>query len=131
MALHQPGTTDDAGDFRTVLDVAGVPIYTLDEDGRFTYVNTALTEASGYTRSALVGEHVSTLLAERDVERCERAIRELLETGRRSCERTVTARLDEGEYCTAELHISLLPLSGGFQGTVGVVRDSHDGVGQE
>ncbi|WP_136716671.1 PAS domain S-box protein [Halorientalis salina] len=109
--------------FQTVVDVAGVPIYTLDSDGQFTYVNTALTTAAGYDRSSLVGEHVSVLLCEDDVERCRRAIRELLETGRKTCEIAVSARSASDRRLTADLSISLLPLDSGFRGTVGVVRD--------
>lgn len=122
------GSTSDDSEravesFRAVVDVAGVPIYTLDSDGRFTYVNTALCERAGYDRASLVGEHVSFLLCEQDVERCGEAIRDLLETGRRTCEMTVSARDASGQRLTADLSISLLPLDNGFQGTVGVVRN--------
>ena len=124
-----PLDSDDAVEsFRSVVEVAGVPIYTLDSEGRFTYVNAALSSAAGYDRPSLVGEHVSFLLRDRDVERCRTAIRELLETGTRTCEMTVAARDASGQQLTADLSISLLPLDNGFQGTVGVVRTlSSDG----
>ena len=109
--------------FRSVVDVAGVPIYSLDRDGVFTYVNTAFATDVGYDRSSLVGEHVSVLFRDRDVERCRDAIRELLETGRRTCEVTDTALTASGRRLTADLSIALLPLDNGFQGTVGVVRN--------
>lgn len=114
---------ESPGSFRTVIDVAGVPIYTLDVRGQFSYVNDALVELSGYSGSRLLGEHVSVLFPDRDVCQCREAIRDLLETGGRTRQVTVTAETADGRAVTAELSISLLPLDGGFRGTVGVVRE--------
>ena len=128
MCVTPLDSEDAVESFRSVVEVAGVPIYTLDSNGRFTYVNAALSSAAGYDRPSLVGEHVSVLLRDRDVERCRTAIRHLLETGRRTCEMTVAARDASGQHLTADLSISLLPLDNGFQGTVGVVQNlSSDG----
>ncbi|WP_336000959.1 PAS domain S-box protein [Halorientalis halophila] len=124
------GRTEDGAvvdDFRDVIDVAGVPIYTLDADGNLTYVNAALCAESGYNRSSLVGEHVSLLLPDCDVDRCQRAIRDLLETGGRTREVTVAAETADDEWLTATLVLSLLPLANGFRGTVGVVRRLEPG----
>lgn len=120
------GSQTDAespGSFRTVIDVAGVPIYTLDVRGRFTYVNDALVEASGYSASRLLGEHASVLFPDRDVRRCREAVRDLLETGGRTRQVTAAVETADDRTVTAELSISLLPLDGGFRGTVGVVRE--------
>lgn len=121
MARSQTGGGPPVG-FQTVLDVAGAPVYTLDERGTFTYANDALLRQVGYHESELLGEHVSLLMPEGDVRRCQRAVRELLESGGRAREVTVTAETADGDSLRAELSLSLLPLEGGFRGTVGVVR---------
>jgi PAS domain S-box-containing protein len=124
------GRTDGRGvvdEFREILDVAGVPVYTLDPDGCLTFANATLCAESGYTRSSLVGTHVSEFLPESDVTRCQQAIRDLLETGGRSREVTVAVETQSGEWLTAVLVLSLLPLDSGFRGTVGVVRALETG----
>ncbi|WP_342670344.1 PAS domain S-box protein [Halorientalis regularis] len=103
------------------------PVYTLDPDGSLTFVNATLCAESGYTRSSLIGTHVSEILPEHDVNRCQRAIRDPLETGGRTREVTVTVETQDGEWLTATLVPSSLPLSSGFRGTVGVVRDLEPG----
>jgi PAS domain S-box-containing protein len=124
------GRTDGRGvvdDFREILDVAGVPVYTLGPAGHLTFVNATLCAESGYTRSSLIGTHVSEFLPERAVTRCQRAIRDLLATGGRTREVTVAVETQDGEWLTATLVLSLLPLSNGFRGTVGAVRDLEPG----
>ncbi|MFB6178548.1 MAG: PAS domain S-box protein [Halorientalis sp.] len=122
MASTDHGSDQAIESFRTVVEIAGVPIYILDRTGQFTYVNAALSAQAGYDRASLVGEHVSVLLCEQDVDRCQAVVRELLETGRRSSDLTVTARDASDRRLTANLSIALLPLDHGYRGSVGVVR---------
>jgi PAS domain S-box-containing protein len=106
--------------FRTIVEVAGEPIYTLNEAGRFTYVNDALLEATGYNRTELLGEDVSTLLPEAAIERAEAAIAALLESDERSRTVEIPVRTAAGERRQAEVTLALLPDDVG--GTVGVAR---------
>lgn len=121
MARSQTDTGPPAG-FRTVLDVAGAPVYTLDGHGRFTYANDALLRRSGYGESSLLDEHVSVLIPD-GARRCRWTVRELLGTGSHGHELTATAETTDGESLRVESSPSLLPLEHGFRGTVGVARD--------
>ena len=109
--------------FHTIVEVAGEPIYTLNEAGRFTYVNDALMEATGYSRAELLGADVSLLLDERDIERCVDAIETLADTGERSKTVEIGVETAEGVRREAEVTIALLPdEEGESAGTVGVAR---------
>ena len=49
-------------DYRGLIEAAGDLIYTLDLDGRFTYVNTASHNILEYSPESLIGRHFDTLL---------------------------------------------------------------------
>lgn len=61
-----------------VVDALGEPVYELDSEGRFAFVNDAITELSGYSREELLGEHVSLVIPDDAVDRIEPQISELL-----------------------------------------------------
>lgn len=109
--------------FRTIVEVAGEPIYTLNDAGRFTYVNDALLAETGYTRAELLGEDVSLLLSESAIERCEDAIEALIETGDRSRTLELGVETADGDRRPAEVTLAVLPNEDDdARGTVGIAR---------
>jgi PAS domain S-box-containing protein len=110
--------------YRTIVESTGDPVYTLDADGRITYVNEALESMTGYDAETLVGEHMRLLVTESGVERSERLIRDLLADGGRTND---TVEHDivcaDGTRVRCENHIALLPADDGFAGTAGALRD--------
>ena len=114
--------------FETMVQVSGDPMYTLDEEARFTFVNDRLCEISGYSPEQLLGSSVSMLMTEADVEVGNQVISDLLESEDQS---EATFEMDvytaDGDHIECENHIALLPFEDdSFQGTVGVVRDISD-----
>jgi len=110
--------------FETVLEGLGDPVYTLDAEGRFTYVNEAYADLTGYDRAEMIGEHTSLVLDEESVARGTEVIRGLLsgDDDRRTYETTVETA--DGERVRCEDHVSLLPTEDGqYRGAAGVVRD--------
>lgn len=109
--------------FRTIVEVAGEPIYTLNDAGRFTYVNDALLAETGYTRAELLGEDVSLLLSESAIERCEDAIEALIETGDRSRTLELGVETADRDRRPAEVTLAVLPSEDDdARGTVGIAR---------
>ncbi|MFZ0107441.1 MAG: EAL domain-containing protein [Thiobacillus sp.] len=51
-------------------------IYTLDSEGRFTFVNDRIESLLGYRREDLVGQHYSVLIHEEDIARAEHVFNE-------------------------------------------------------
>jgi len=110
--------------YERLVETVGDGMYALDGNGHFMTVNNGLLELTGYTREGLLGEHVSILLDEDDVERrrdtvdrlerSEDAEKEALE---------ISVRRKDGTTVPCENQIALLPHDGERRGTVGVVRD--------
>jgi PAS domain S-box-containing protein len=110
--------------FETIVQALDELVYTLDEAGRFTFLNDAATPILGYEPGELIGEPAATVIPSADVENAQEMIRELLRSDDPS--RTVEIALEtaEGNLIDVENHIALLPMGDGeFAGTAGVVRD--------
>jgi len=113
----------------TLVNAIDDGIYQLDAEGRFVAINDALVSITGYPRSDLLGEHVSTVIGGPDAKRLERAIQTRLEEGI-DPDTTFNLVLETaaGDSVPCELRLSLLVDDGDHEGTVGVVRavDNHD-----
>jgi len=110
----------------TIIRAIGDPVYTVDPDGRFTFVNEAYAELTGYDRDEMIGSHVSLVVTEESVRKARAVIRRLLEED--SSERTDTYEIviqtRDGERIRCEDNLGLLPLKDGeFRGNAGTIRN--------
>ena len=114
--------------YRRLIEAMGDPVYVLDPDGYYTYVNDALVETFGYEREELIGKHASVIIPEPEFERGSELIRELLaEEDRQSVTWELENVTADGKEIVVENHLALLPSPDGtFRGTIGVVRDITD-----
>jgi PAS domain S-box-containing protein len=107
--------------FETIVRAVEDGVYAVDDEGRFTLVNPAMAELTGYDTGALLGKHLSTVKATEETasaldallagEASERTVEEPVVRGRGRpvvCEDNMT-RLDDAE--------------GEVSGVVGVLRD--------
>jgi len=108
---------------QTIVQAIGDPVYTTDEDGVITFVNDAFEELSDRDREELVDSHWSTLMTDDDLAEGKRAVSRLVEGDSES----VTVSLSGEHWADGvdhlDVHVGLLPDSGGVRGTAGVVRD--------
>lgn len=128
---------------RSLVENSPDVIYTLDPDGRFSFVNSRIESLLGYTRSELSGEHYSMLVCEEDLERARHVFNERRTGPRasRNVELKLKRRADgcEGDpedapsFITAELNATGLYTEPAtpeerqrFLGTYGVARDVSD-----
>lgn len=113
--------------YETILKNIRDGVYTLDPEGRITWVNeTAIEEFDiGYDRDELIGASVSMLLTEDDIQKCVDIIQDCLHSDDRDSGRCeVALQTADGDEIPCDLHLALLPMEDGeFRGTVGVVRD--------
>ncbi|MES3516382.1 MAG: PAS domain S-box protein [Natronomonas sp.] len=111
--------------YETTIKALGDPVYTVDSDGRYTFINEAYAALTGYDREEIVGAHVSFLLDDASVERANDTVRTLLsedDVDQQTYE--ITVRRVDGEEIYCEDNISLLPTDDGtYAGAAGVVRD--------
>ncbi|MFC6769669.1 PAS domain S-box protein, partial [Natrinema soli] len=108
----------------TIIQALDELVYTIDAEGRFTFLNDALTSITGYDPDELIGDHVSTVLAEGDLETARDRIRDLLRADDPSRTFEMAIETADDETIDAENHMALLPMvDGEFAGTAGVIRD--------
>ena len=114
---------------RTVLEALPNEVYMLDTDGNFRSIIPATDSEktlSGYDPEALIGEHVTSVLAGDDFEAGQAAVRELItdeKTERVSFDAAL--RTESGEEIPHEVHIASLHEGDGDRvtGTVGILYD--------
>ncbi|MFW5977962.1 MAG: PAS domain S-box protein, partial [Halohasta sp.] len=120
--------TVDLERYERILETVSDGVYALDADGVFTYVNEGLAELTGYSRSELVGSHVSTFKSESTVERAEAAVGEQIDRARagetpRDLSLDLEIETADGRTVPCVDHIALLPFDDWFRGSVGTLRD--------
>ncbi|MFC6787281.1 PAS domain S-box protein [Halobaculum halobium] len=125
------GLDYDGALYEYLVKTVGDAVYILDEDGRFTFVNDALCEMTGYEQEELVGSSVHRIKDDETVEEAEDALRDLLRdySGDEDGDLSI-AKLDvelvrkDGRRVPCTDRMTLRPHEdGSFSGTVGTLRD--------
>jgi PAS domain S-box-containing protein len=120
--------------YETIIQAVGDPVYALDAEGTFTFVNDAIEDITGYPPEEVVGEHVSKVMISEDIEAAQSIIQELLAS---SDQTKATFEMDlvhrDGTHTPMENHAALLPFDDGerFRGTAGIVRDISERLERE
>ncbi|QLG49399.1 PAS domain-containing sensor histidine kinase [Natrinema halophilum] len=110
--------------YRTLVETIDDGIYQLDSDGHFVAVTDVIVEMTGYPRDELLGEHVSLVLTDDDIDRIERETENLLDTDETGVATFETAvQTANGGTFPCELRITPLIEEEECQGTIGVARD--------
>lgn len=112
--------------YERLVEVSGDPMYMLDAEGTFTYVNEAFVETSGYARTSLLGAAGEIVMPDDQAARIEGLIRSLLSAGERQGTVEMELSTSQGTRIPVENQLSLLYDDGEFDGTVGVLRDITD-----
>jgi PAS domain S-box-containing protein len=112
--------------YETIVETVKDGIYVKDDEGRFTMVNEAYAEMTGYSREELVGAHASIVVDEETLERAakRKAAMRVDEAADRTMEAMV--RTKSGDLVPAEATFSTIETNGGREEQVGVVRDISD-----
>jgi PAS domain S-box-containing protein len=123
----------DAETFRryeTLVESLGDPVYALDDEGRFTGVNDAFLELTGYDRETVIGSTPGLIKDESDVETAERELARLLSAdGPDSVTFEIDVQPAAGDPVPVEDHMGVLwDEDGSFAGSVGTLRDVTERV---
>ncbi|RQH01772.1 PAS domain S-box protein [Natrarchaeobius oligotrophus] len=109
--------------YRTLVNAIDDGVFQLDSDGQFVAANDAFVEATGHSRDDLLGEHVSLVLTDGDVDHIEREIENRI--GTEDAEIVpfeLGVQTADGGAFPCELRINALVEGGEFRGTIGVTR---------
>jgi diguanylate cyclase (GGDEF)-like protein/PAS domain S-box-containing protein len=127
--------------YRYLVDSSPDIIYTLNHEGRFTFLNDRASQLLGYTREELIGKHYSLVVHEEDQERARYVFNERRSDDRasRNVELRLKSRAGNGQERTFNNTIMTIALNSigmhvpdqdvkkhEFFGTYGVARDITD-----
>lgn len=117
---------EELGRYETIIDAIPDPVYALDENGLFEYVNDAVEDMAGYDAERGLEEGIFLGMTQEDIERAQDTIRDMLSESADVGEKT-TFEMDlitkDGRTIPVENHMGLLPYDEEFQGTAGILRD--------
>jgi PAS domain S-box-containing protein len=107
--------------YETVLEAVGDPVYALDAEGRFTYVNEAAKREFGYGEE-VIGERPSVAMNESDVKQVRERIEGLTATDERSTTAEFELETADGGRKLVENRFAMVG-DDELRGTAGVLRD--------
>ncbi|WP_445668787.1 PAS domain-containing sensor histidine kinase [Natronoarchaeum rubrum] len=107
--------------YETIVETVNDGIYTVDADGRFTMVNDAYCDVTGYSREELLGSHVSLVVDDETADQAQELEAEIAtgDVDRPMAEAEI--KTADGDRVPAEATFSMLP--GERRERIGVVRD--------
>ncbi|WP_264554853.1 PAS domain S-box protein [Halocatena marina] len=118
-------------DYRIAVENVRDGVYMTDADRRFTMVNDAYCELTGYTREELLGSSFSQVVDNEGLSQSAELIQDLREGERDVASTDSYHYTPDGERIPVENRFTIRPDDEAFQGTTGVVRDSTDRLERE
>jgi PAS domain S-box-containing protein len=110
--------------YSSVLRALGYPIYVVDADGTFDWVNDAFVDLVGYDRERLVDAEPDLFKTDDSVERANDALRTIVSSeGPDTRQFEIEIEPREGEAVPCRDHMAALPFDDEFRGSVGILRD--------
>jgi len=125
-ALRRTERERSLREYRTVFDTLQDRVYVLDEDSCFRLLTDPLCDLLGYERRELVGEHISTVVAERGLTDEVRTAVEAMVDADDPEPLTLETEVATADGETVPVEADIVPFpsdDGSFAGSVGVVRD--------
>jgi PAS domain S-box-containing protein len=107
--------------YETILEAVGDPVYALDTDGQFTYLNASAEREFGYG-DELIGQHVSVGMNSDDVDRITTQLRTLTTSDQQALTTEFTIEDADGTERDVENKIALIG-DDEMIGSAGVLRD--------
>lgn len=124
-AAHEHQTQKEADRYSTVLEALEYPIYVVNEDGEFEFVNEPFAELTGYETETIIGNPPELIKTDRGVELAERELGRILSSsGPDTSQFEIEIVPKDGEPVLCRDHMAALPYEGdSFRGSVGILRE--------
>ena len=113
--------------YSTVLRALEYPIYVVNEDAEFEYVNQAFVDLVGYDRDEIIGSKPGKVKSDEGVRRANDMLARIVSSaGPETQQFRVDIRTEAGETVPCYDHMAALPFDDEFRGSVGILRDATD-----
>ena len=121
-------TEEQLNRYRTLVEALNDPMYVLDEDGLFQFVNRSFVETFGYDFDEVLGNNVAMIKDETAVEQGLTNLGRILSfDGPDGVYFETEIQSKSGASIPCEDHMAALPYEGeSFNGSVGILRDISD-----
>lgn len=117
----------EAERYSRVLRALDYPLYVVDDEPRFQYVNEAFAELTGYDREEVIGSKPALVKTEAGVERSTEALRTVLsEDGPDTEQFEIEILPKEGDPVPCRDHLAADVRDGEFSASVGILRNRRE-----
>ena len=124
-AAKEHRTQIESERYSTVLSALGYPIYIVNSEAEFEYVNRAFIELTGYDRDEIIGSSPGLIKTEEDVIKANEMLSKIVSsTGPDRQKFRVDIQTANGQLVPCYDHMAALPFSNTFRGSVGILRDA-------
>jgi PAS domain S-box-containing protein len=111
--------------YSTVLRALDYPIYVVNDDAEFEYINEAFVDLVGYSRDEIIGSEPGKIKTEEGVQQANDMLATIVSsTGPESQQFRVDIQTKDGETVPCYDHMAALPFDEAFRGSVGILRDA-------
>jgi len=111
--------------YSTVLRALGYPVYVVNEEGEFEYVNQEFVELTGYDRDKILGSGPELIKTDEGVEKADDMLAEIVSSsGPNKQKFEVDIHSADGDIIPCYDHMAALPFDDTFRGSVGILRDA-------
>ncbi|TKX76585.1 PAS domain S-box protein, partial [Halorubrum sp. SD626R] len=111
--------------YSTVLRALDYPIYVVNAEAEFEYVNEAFLDLVGYDREAIIGSPPGKIKTDEGVQRANDMLATIVSSaGPETQQFRVDIHTKDGETVPCYDHMAALPFDDEFRGSVGILRDA-------
>jgi PAS domain S-box-containing protein len=111
--------------YSTVLRALDYPIYVVNADAEFAYVNEAFVDLVGYSRDEIIGSQPEKIKTAEGVQRANDMLAAIVSsTGPETQQFRVNIQTEAGDTVPCYDHMAALPFDDEFRGSVGILRDA-------
>lgn len=111
--------------YSTVLRALDYPIYVVNADAEFEYVNEAFVDLVGYSRDEIIGSEPGKIKTDEGVRRANDMLAAIVSSsGPETQQLRVDIQTKDGDTVPCYDHMAALPFDGEFRGSVGILRDA-------
>lgn len=117
--------------FSTVLQALDYPVYVVNENAEFEYVNNAFVELTGCSREEIIGSPPGHIKSEEAVKTANEMLAEIVSSsGPERQKFRIDIQKADGDVVPCYDHMAALPFDDEFRGSVGILRDATTEIQQ-